>query len=353
MDTIIYFYKKRGLKEPAIEPVGMKAYMLVRVALDVGKEEWFGRKIDKAEEEIKGEGIAFGQVMKPGDCHGRFLRHPIQAIRQARWQKSQKRLAGGNARQAQIRRDGLLAEREERLKGIKAAMEKLASEVLELADASGECFCVYEDGVRKELMESESWAIARGDWQRAYLDGENGKNDSRQTLSDMWRSCFPIPEFAGYGQTFWMGRLLPEATLPHFVILGTTSCVYALIEGLAHRMKSLRWILLEKDCNQEQLDFAEDFYTEYGLAITLETLESEAMYRRLRLGCGMSVNVIDFTMETQVPVWEMAEGSVWLDMMSVEEKRRRIQGRGMGIAYFSLKEEWRHAQKRCNCPIFP
>ena len=55
MDTILFFYKKRGLQAPEPEPVGLKSYMLVRVAMDVGEEEWFGEKLRLPEEKAWGE----------------------------------------------------------------------------------------------------------------------------------------------------------------------------------------------------------------------------------------------------------------------------------------------------------
>ena len=43
MDTILYLYKKRGLEKPEIEPVGLKTYLLIRIGLDVGEGQWFGK----------------------------------------------------------------------------------------------------------------------------------------------------------------------------------------------------------------------------------------------------------------------------------------------------------------------
>lgn len=351
MDTIIYFYKKRGLREPVVEPVGLKAYMLVRVAVDVGKEEWFGRKLGGREaaemEEDLEEGIFPGQMEKPGIRPWEFLRHPLRTARQTHMRKKQQKLAQERMNRAQRQREHLLAEREELLCVTEAAMRKLASEILELADDMGNCFCVYDDGVRKGLVGVESKAAPQWDWQREYLDRGNLEGNQERTLVSMWRDCFPVPEFGGYGRLFWVERLLPKAPLPHFVILGTSPDIHEVIERLAHRMKSLRWILLEEDCGQEQLDFVEDFYTEYGLAVTLQPLDAGETYRRMRLVCGTPVNVLDFTGEPHINLSEVAEGSIWLDMMSVEEKQRRIVGRGVGIVYHSLKEEWRYAQKRC------
>ena len=89
------------------------------------------------------------------------------------------------------------------------------------------------------------------------------------------------------------------------------------------------------------------------LAIELRLLEDGAALKRLRLFCGEPVIVVDFTGESYMVVPAVPEGSVWLDMFSVEEKRRRILARGKDITYFSMKEIWKNAQKRCNCPVLP
>ena len=124
---------------------------------------------------------------------------------------------------------------------------------------------------------------------------------------------------------------MPQAVQPHFVILGMAPCLFEVIEACARRMKSLRWILPEEDCDEELQGFVEDFCTEYGLAIMLEPFGSAAALKRLRLVCGQPVNVLDFTGEAYMAVSDVPKGSVWLDMFSVEEKRRRIAARGGGI----------------------
>ncbi len=144
-----------------------------------------------------------------------------------------------------------------------------------------------------------------------------------------------------------------RATLPHFIILGTAEGIFPIIEAYAARMKSLRWILTEAEYDQDLADFVEDFYTEYGLAIELELLEDVAALKRLRLFCKEAVNMVDFTGEAYMAAQAVPEGSIWLDMFSVEEKKRRILARDKKVAYISMKELWKIAQKRCNCPVLP
>ena len=188
--------------------------------------------------------------------------------------------------------------------------------------------------------------------------GREGDGRMQEILPALWRKYLPLEEFHGYTERFWTEQVFSQgvrlsASPPHFVILGTAPGLPEVLEAHARRMKSLRWVLLEAEWDEELSAFVEDFYTEYGLAIELQLLEDAAALRRLRLFFGEPVNVVDFTGESYMAVSAAPEGSVWLDMLSVEEKRRRILARGKNITYFSMKEIWKNAQKRCNCPVLP
>lgn len=430
-----------------MEPVGLKTYMLVRVGMDVGKGEWFGTKLygerPAAADREDLEDRASAEALQAPSRHPlEFLFRPLKNIRRKRLEKRPgaghgaargERDTGwtghGAARgehdagwtghgvargEHDAGRTGHGAVRggretgcpapdaefgsrpgEGRVHETKAAMHTLVSRIMELADEERNCYCVYDDSVRKELVGTgeeakvpddragdylagvegqKDWAgdylagaEGQKDWAREYLAGTRGPGDrpgeypngrnpkagGEKTLACLWRECFQVAEFTGYGQLFWAKQLLPEKGPDHFVILGTAPCIYEMVEGLARRMKSLSWILLEEDYDGPCQDFVEDFYTEYGLAAAMRPVESKTALRRIRLEYVMPVNVIDFTGEARIAVTGLAEGSIWLDMMSVEEKRRRVEGQGRGIAYFSLKQKWRHAQKRCICPILP
>lgn len=374
-----------------MEPVGLKTYMLVRVGMDVGKGEWFGTKLygerPAAADREDLEDRASAEALQAPSRHPlEFLFRPLKNIRRKRLEK---RPGAGHGAARRGRETGCPAPDAEfgsrpgegRVHETKAAMHTLVSRIMELADEERNCYCVYDDSVRKELVGTgeeakvpddragdylagaegqKDWAReylagtkGPGDWPGEYPNGRNPKAGGEKTLACLWRECFQVAEFMGYGQLFWAKQLLPEKGPDHFVILGTAPCIYEMVEGLARRMKSLSWILLEEDYDGPCQDFVEDFYTEYGLAAAMRPVESKTALRRIRLEYVMPVNVIDFTGEARIAVTGLAEGSIWLDMMSVEEKRRRVEGQGRGIAYFSLKQKWRHAQKRCICPILP
>ncbi len=415
MDTIVYFYKKRGAEAAEAEPVGLKTYLLIRVGLDVGREEWFGKKLaakgypvggSRAGEDRRRRGSGHsGEVggsmggteaaeagsrgrraAAEGGCFGAEvgsegrmeniegsrvwgLLRPLRALRQRRKARAEVRREQELEAAREQERERLIAARAQILSEVEMSMGRLAAQIEEFAEGWKDCYFVYEDSVRKSLAAEASPArrgeappARRGEAEASPArHAEGGASPDRRgdvgaaeaILPLLWERHFQGKDFRGYAQRFWVEQLLPQAVQPHFVILGMAPCLFEVIEACARRMKSLRWILPEEDCDEELQGFVEDFCTEYGLAIMLEPFGSAAALKRLRLVCGQPVNVLDFTGEAYMAVSDVPKGSVWLDMFSVEEKRRRIAARGGGILYVSLKEKWKTVQKRCVCPIVP
>lgn len=369
----MYLYKKRGLQKPLIEPVGRKTYMLIRIGLDVGENEWFGQKLAGQSGEKKAAGAA--QEIDPNSQRGddshadsrvdgcdsrhtrqgpvRALLHPVKTWKEARRQKELLRAEEERRYTEEQEKQRIAEEREERIRSVRRAIGTLFAETMELAGERRDCFCVYEDSVRKFLTRGRG--SREGESGRSFVPAEErAYHESRgDVLLSLWQRCFEAGEFNGYCRKFWVEELLLQAKWPHFILLGTASCIFSVLEEQADRMKSLRWIVPEKDCSQELLAFVEDFYTEYGLAIDFQPLTSPVMPRRLRISCDLPANILDFTMEPSIGIADIAEGSVWLDMQSVEEKRRRIVERASGIQYFSLKERWKTAERRCKPPVLP
>lgn len=158
--------------------------------------------------------------------------------------------------------------------------------------------------------------------------------------------------------------------------------------------KTLRFFVEENFSEEKSYgaleDFIEEIYDEYGLAAALDTAgrpsagKSPAAGRNSAAGgdfvagrfsvSGSSwkepVLVLDFAggagrngekkwddnrigkesgRGLTKAVWTLAAqaapGSVWLDMRSMEEKRRRIESGGKGVLYFSMKKEWEQQGK--------
>lgn len=318
MNTIIYFYQKRDLLEPAIDvrtEAGIKAtmkagpeagsekqeYVLIRVGFNLKGELWFGQNIGQTmPEEIQ----ALLETEEPEIPCKKGIFAALRRIRQERQQMRRRA-------EAQLRLEQALAAREEQLKAVERQMRLAAERILKRVDREGECRYVCEESLKKCAV----WRV--------------------------WLNHFHIKEFDGYLQEFWIRQMLPHAIHPRFVILGTCEGIDALIEDCANRMKSLRWILKEQEYTPEFMDFVERFCEEYGLAIALQTVSGRTAYRKLRLICPEPANILDFTEGAGILTSGIAGGSVWLDMCSSEEKYRRVVGRSTGIRYFSLKERWK------------
>lgn len=392
MDTIVYFYKRQDAREPVVEPVGLKRYMLIRVALNVGEDTWFGEGLEPPRL-AEGDGGACGEpqgepIREPMGTHGwekkaswwenhiregsrnragkvsgmigkpimekRGMgirnRKPSAEVRESAvgspgflgrvrrftgiFGRGKKEGTGRRLRFADRRRESreklaalrLQQEREERMVRTEEAMVRLAAQIREMAGSEGPVFCVYEDGVRRRLM-------------------------GKSLLALLWQRHFEWEEFGDYRGRFWVEELMEQARWPDFVILGTAPCMPEVVWKYARRMKSLRWILPEAECTGEFLEFVEEFYVESGLAIALETLPGAGEFARMQLVCAKPSNIIDFTGEASILTSGAAGESVWLDMLSVEEKGRRIRGRKNQISYFSMKEKWKCAQRRCRSPL--
>lgn len=341
-----------------MEPVGLKSYMLIRVGLDVREEEWFGLRLEPPEEErAKGGLEEKPETMGGGDSEEgpyagngqNWAIHPLRSLRLHGMRRRNRRLEERRRHAAEQEKERLVAEWKERVRQADLAMGMLEAEVLELAEERRSCRIVYEGTVRKALVGGRDEKNPGQALQGRELGEGKGRRRER-VLADLWRRHLDMEEFQDYTRRFWVERLMSHVGQCHYVILGTASCIYEVIEEHADRMRSLRWMLLEADCGQELLDFVEDFYTEYGLAIEMQTFQSAETFRRVRSVCRQPSNIIDFTGDACLFAAEAAEGSVWLDMQSSEEKRYRLQGRKSGVEYISLKEEWKRAKRRCNAP---
>ena len=442
-----------------MEPVGLKSHMLIRVGLNVGVGEWFGRETDfssyRKAAEITGSDAEPGVRQTAGDIRGtagfqtagsdaepgtrrnagdasepesypgrmqeqrkaggfwrRILRLPVRCAGQSPGERSREERESGkricrkreNRKQEHRKRENrkqehrkredrrqesrdaaerrrLQAEWEESIHSIEQEIIMLASEIPELAGEDCRCYAVYEDSVRKALIQAEEDIFA--DWdscmnreadgarevlmnrgsaggREVLMDQESpgagtfrGSASGSHILSALWQKYMDYEEFSGYMKPFWVEMLMPKAALYHFVILGTAPCIPELIEKYAGRMKSLKWILSENTSSPELMEFVEDFYIEYGLAISLQVLSCEGEWKRLGMLCGVPSNILDFTVDSWPNAPRAAEGSIWLDFGSVEEKKHRIEGRCSGVVYFSLKDKWRRAQRRCKEPLLP
>lgn len=208
-------------------------------------------------------------------------------------------------------------------------------------------------GEQRELFRSRRYDNRRHRKQTAVRERCRQKF-LQELLVDREHSYFvtdePIPilegwSFRGYWEEQWVMHLMEYAVLNHFVLLGTTECIPVALLRYVRKMKTLRWILLRRQYRETEQELAEIICEEYGLAVDVRLLEEEKEYRRMAFVCPFPVVVVDFSEEPRIPVADVARNSIWLDMSALEEKRRRIEERNTGIAYFSLKKEWKQPEK--------
>ena len=153
-----------------------------------------------------------------------------------------------------------------------------------------------------------------------------------------WEKNWPVPALEDYHDAVFARRLMEQVHLSHFLVLGYAHCVPQLLTGQARRMKSLRFLLKKEPEGLEE--FIEDFYEEHGLAASVRVVEGNS-FKGERIVCAQPTAILDFSGESRILTADIVRGSVWLDMDSLEEKRRRIEDRNTGIYYFSMKKEWK------------
>lgn len=201
--------------------------------------------------------------------------------------------------------------RKDTVKQESSLLQELLQIILPFVDALDESYLVYEEPVK------------------------------RTGFANLWNKYCPLPEFEDYLQENWSEPLLAEAKHPSYIILGFSYCLPEFLWQKGDRMKSICWVLQGKRYTEEVRELESAFYEEFGLAIDMRMIASKEDYKKVRLQNKLPVNVVDFSGEEKIQVVNLARGSVWLDMSSMEEKRRRIEERNTDISYFSLKKQWK------------
>ena len=312
MDTILYFYSKKDLRKPLVEAISQNTFMLVKIGMDVEPFRWFiqlmpNKRPKPDMTEVDGKKLSGWDWINP--------KYYQERKRLKEWKKSWKSY--------EMTMDTLAVRCSMHLEVLITSMIK---ELVPYVDEYSQCFCIYDRSVKDVLY---------------------GQNPVGKVWSRMWK----VKEFTLYAEMPWIQHLIPLAVLNHFVVLGHSSYIPELLTECVNRMKSLRWILEEsyaKAHSEELEDFAENFYQEYGLAISMEYVREENGFNKMQLVCREPSNILDFSGEDKISAADVAEGSLWLDMYSSEEKCQRFAGRSTGVEYLSLRKKWRDTQKRNN-----
>lgn len=306
MDTIIYFYsiKKNGIEDSnqdtaeeelcRIQRLQQKMQGAAYQLIGIGIKMWMLELVRDVAAEMDREESANRKKSR--------IAHILHAIQRLLKQDTSTLMASQRLRQHHI---------------LEQRWEDFSHMLTEIIRDCYNCYCVYEEPVRKLLVDN----------------------------------CTVLPpEFDEYQNEEWVNYLLQYAglqtrtpCLSHFVILGWAPCVPKLLHDYAYGMRSLQWTMHEKAYTKEVQDFVEDFYQEYGLAISVRLLHEGENFRQGYPVLQNPANILDFTVEDRIPTGGVVRGSVWLDFASLDEKSRRVEERDTGIYYFSLKKQWKQA----------
>lgn len=167
----------------------------------------------------------------------------------------------------------------------------------------------------------------------------------RKAFPELWNKYCALPEFDAYMQDRWAELLFPNIRHADLLVLGYSFSLLTCLRQRGARIKSLKWLLPKQFYREDMKQFEEDFYYEFGLVMDLQVLSGEQEYRRIPIRSKKPVTVIDFSGEDKLFVGELAPGSIWIDMASLDEKQRRIEGLLGSISYISLKKKWKQAKK--------
>ncbi len=336
MDTIIYLYHSRETTEFVTEKWQEKHYCLIRLGVpsllwkNMGELGTECEMQDTALYERWNTGQACVQKQKEADrqCRKHKIARMVRAGIGALCAKLHLTRTHDSKENMPQNSDAVKLQREQERLAKRLAERKRFGELLEelkdlqtvlplLGENPHWTYCVYEDFLREKMF--------------------------IESLHAYWN----IPEFESYHDYLWVQELMQYTVPGYYLILGYAACLPEILRGYVGRMRGLKWFLKPEQYTLEVEDFIEEFYVEYGLAVEVH-LVGEA-WNRVRPGSAVPVNVLDFTGEEKLSAYDVADGSIWVDMDSIDGKNRRMEARNPGITYFSLKKQWKQRQKEGIC----
>jgi hypothetical protein len=164
--------------------------------------------------------------------------------------------------------------------------------------------------------------------------------------------CLPESlKFDDYRDEVWIDRMLAQAKLPDYIVIGMSTDIGKSLVGLllrrARRMKSLTIYVTQKDYTDTAADIEEletVLYEEYGLAARLTVIEN-SRYRGISLEGTAAANILDMTEKETFACIKVPEGSRWFDMTCSSEKKRKVQNCLKNVSYYSVKEMFINPKK--------
>ncbi len=320
MDVICLVRQNKAVQQPQVEAVGMGAYLLIRIDLNVEKNEWFGLSMERPSGAL-------------GEVHPKM---PVEGNRSPRFwrrKKRKKRMPWSDMDQECVEE---LQDYYRHLALVREGIAGLGKEILALPEPDSNYQMVYD----KSLV----W-LGRPETARA-----------GNILAQIWQKYLPYPEFQGQATKQWLERLAPEAPCPSVLILGMGEGIYSILEKHARKIREVRWILFREDCDEVFQNFIEEFYLEHGLPIRYTVIDDVAYFAETGINCHERTTVYDFTGSLYVTIQKMFPGSIWLDIRFSHTKWEQISAFSKGkkeyLEYRSLYKLWTEKQKKYNRPYF-
>ena len=149
-----------------------------------------------------------------------------------------------------------------------------------------------------------------------------------------WQKCWNLPHYQEYMETCnlnFLLRQLPAYDCPrHLIVLGDAIQMQEWIEGISRYMKKITFFSVTKPRGYESL--REHLLDAYGLiANWVDNMQPVSEEPAL---------VVDYCCRKKIYIWDVARGSIWIDMTSMEARRHAVEDRDTGIRYISLKSFW-------------
>ena len=161
-------------------------------------------------------------------------------------------------------------------------------------------------------------------------------------FAQAWHDIWNIPYFSEYHDAksleFMLQYVPAWRKLYHVIVIGFDPEIKMLIEYLAKRVKSLRFLLSYMPRDFEELQ--EDIYDEYGLMLDAQIIatkeDDETTFKGMKIKSIYPCLIIDYSGENYLSVFGAPEGSIWFDMHASEEKTRSIEDRKTRIESVSV-----------------
>lgn len=206
-----------------------------------------------------------------------------------------------------------------------------------------------KDEMQKALHRLLSLGRCREDYPPTYLVYEDGFEKWLESVryEKEWRRLWSTPMYAEYHDKANLRQMLDAAFKKNgqsvawpkvAFVLGYGPDMQEWLPWIAGHLRSLTFFVEFVTKGFEEL--LADMEEEFGLVAQVK-LTSPGELRKQRLRSAEPVLVIDYSGNTVISVAGICQGSIWLDMDSIEAKRHNMEDRRTGITYLSLKNLWK------------